>query len=321
MKYKYLFYKIIRKLVSYIYRPKYNQQKINNSPDLISEKIIELLVSDKPVMIARYGSTELSAIVNYLGVNRKINNYIYNYLVGKTPQWWWSENIIQQMKNWSGFFPANHINIEKFCKLMIKDSSEVDILASWLKDEKYLENELKNAEYVKGIYIEPFWASVPWTKFLLGKKVLVVHPFAKQIEEQYKKRHVLFNNPDILPEFHLITLEAVQSLGGNCEDFNDWFDALNYMKTKIDNIDYDICLIGCGAYGFPLAAHVKRQGKKAIHLGGVLQLLFGIKGKRWMDPDYNSQHDYTQLMNQNWEFPYEKLKPKNANEVEGSCYW
>ena len=26
--------------------------------------------------------------------------------------------------------------------------------------------------------------------------------------------------------------------------------------------------LGCGAYGFPLAAHVKRMGKKAIHMGG-----------------------------------------------------
>lgn len=49
------------------------------------------------------------------------------------------------------------------------------------------------------------------------------------------------------------------------------------MKDEIDKQDYDIALIGCGAYGFPLAAHIKRSGKKAIHLGGALQLLFGIK--------------------------------------------
>lgn len=49
------------------------------------------------------------------------------------------------------------------------------------------------------------------------------------------------------------------------------------MKDEIDKRDYDIALIGCGAYGFPLAAHIKRSGKKAVHLGGALQLLFGIK--------------------------------------------
>ena len=58
------------------------------------------------------------------------------------------------------------------------------------------------------------------------------------------------------------------------------------MKAQIDKEDFDICLIGAGAYGFPLAAYVKRKGKKAVHLGGALQLLFGIKGSRWEDPNH-----------------------------------
>ena len=73
-----------------------------------------------------------------------------------------------------------------------------------------------------------------------------------------------------MPDFDLITIKAVQSLGGG-EQFQSWFDALDWMKAEIDKHDYDICLIGCGAYGFPLAAHVKRLGKKAFHLGGALQ--------------------------------------------------
>lgn len=85
-------------------------------------------------------------------------------------------------------------------------------------------------------------------------------------------------------------IRAVQSLGGNSQ-FKDWFEALEYMKTEIDKVDYDICLIGAGAYGFPLAAHVKRQGKQGVHLGGALQLLFGIKGKRWEMANYDSLWD------------------------------
>jgi hypothetical protein len=53
------------------------------------------------------------------------------------------------------------------------------------------------------------------------------------------------------------------------------------MKAVIDGKDFDVAIIGCGAYGFPLAAHLKRLGKKAIYMGGATQLLFGIKGKRW----------------------------------------
>ena len=94
-----------------------------------------------------------------------------------------------------------------------------------------------------------------------------------------------------------MVLKAVQTAGGNQTEFKDWFEALEYMEQEIDKIDYDIVLLGCGAYGFPLAAHCKRMGKQAIHLGGVLQLLFGIKGKRWETvSEYQDQFPYTQTL-------------------------
>lgn len=34
----------------------------------------------------------------------------------------------------------------------------------------------------------------------------------------------------------------------------------------MDAYDYDVAIIGCGAYGMHLAAHAKRKGKIAIHL-------------------------------------------------------
>lgn len=47
------------------------------------------------------------------------------------------------------------------------------------------------------------------------EKVVVVHPFAELIEKQYKeKKLMLFENKDVLPEFDLRTVKAVQSLGG-----------------------------------------------------------------------------------------------------------
>jgi hypothetical protein len=99
------------------------------------------------------------------------------------------------------------------------------------------------------------------------------------------------------------------------------------MKSEINKADFDICLIGCGAYGFPLAAHVKRMGKKAFHIGGSLQLLFGIKGKRWEvnDPHYELGNDniidYYSLPNEYWVRPLEEEKPANHSKVEDSCYW
>ena len=81
-----------------------------------------------------------------------------------------------------------------------------------------------------------------------------------------------------------------------------------------------ICLIGAGAYGLPLAAHVKRMGKKGIHLGGTVQLLFGIKGKRW-ENNYHKVYDYTTLFNEEWVRPNKLEVPQNAQSVEEACYW
>lgn len=86
------------------------------------------------------------------------------------------------------------------------------------------------------------------------------------------------------------------------------------MKHKIDSINYDICLIGCGAYGFPLAAYIKRQGKQAIHVGGALQLLFGIKGRRWDEMYQNVYNEY-------WVRPSKNETPQTSGNVEGGCYW
>ena len=88
------------------------------------------------------------------------------------------------------------------------------------------------------------------------------------------------------------------------------------MKNQILKKDFDIALIGCGAYGFPLAAHVKRIGKQAIHLGGSLQILFGIKGKRW-----DNHPVISKLYNEHWIRPRVEDKPNKAHLVEDACYW
>lgn len=303
------------------------QPAYEQNPDVISRIIYEKLTDDKPCMIARFGSTELNTLVNYIGVKQQERN-IWKYIKGEALPWWWNKNIINQMQQWSGFFPPTIEKTELFCQLMMEDMKEVDVLGSWQGNEVYFEKELISTKKVWFIFLDPFWAKTPWTKALAGKKVLVIHPFAELIEEQYyTKRTKLFNNSDILPLFELKTIKAVQSLGGEDNGFSDWFEALDSMKKQIDKSDFDICLLGCGAYGFPLAAYIKSIEKKAFHIGGSLQLMFGITGKRWEDPDYGKgakkicpQLNYPSLINENWIRPTQ-MKTKYSNNVEDGCYW
>ena len=90
------------------------------------------------------------------------------------------------------------------------------------------------------------------------------------------------------------------------------------MYNEAMKMDFDIAIIGCGAYGMPLAAKLKQAGKQAIHLGGATQLLFGIKGKRWVE---NYPSKIATLFNDAWVYPDEIEVPQAAKVVEGGCYW
>ena len=290
--------------------------KMFSNKDYSNELIYNYLQNDRPCMIGRFGSSEMQCLLNYKGVKDNHRNWI-SYTRGQSLKWWWEPKAIKQLQVWSGFFPSTVSDTEKFCELMISDIPEVDILGSWLKEESFFEGYLQNAKRVVLEDLEPFFSRRPWTRALEGKKVLVVHPFADTIESQYVKKDYLFDN-GLLPEFKLLTIKAVQSIAGEKTGFKNWFDALDHMKEQVDKKDFDICIIGCGAYGFPLAAHVKRMGKKGFHLAGATQLLFGIKGKRWEE---FVVWPYKNLFNEFWVRPGEKEKPANAKLVEDSCYW
>lgn len=309
----------LRNLYSKINPPKdslfLSPLKIDKTDQAASDYIKDLLNSEKPIMIARFGSTELSCMVDYIHSTTK---YKYTkYIKSKITSNGFREQTITNAYTWSGIFPANIEILSRFSELMIQETSNVDVLGSWLEEESYLKDRLINTVVVKLTDIEPYYHDNPWSSALYGKKVLVIHPFAKTIESQYKKRELLFKNPDILPKFELQVLKAVQTLSAEeGESYNDWFEALDSMKNKIDKIDFDIAIIGCGAYGFPLASYIKSIGKKAIHMGGATQILFGIKGRRWEEVPF-----FQNLINDHWVRPSTEETPSKANLVENSCYW
>ena len=320
MNYYYLILKIFKNIYLIIFPIKRKPFILNiNDADKASEKIYSLLNSNEPCMIARFGATESNVLKNYIGVKSN-HRSILNFIRGKSAPWWWNKNILRNFKVWSGFFPIDTLLVEKYCKLVLSDVPEVNILGTWKADENLCEDELQNTVKIDFEYLEPFFSNNPWTKALEGKKVLVIHPFQNSIESQYKKHKLLFKN-NLLPKFELKTIKAVQTVANEKSEFENWFEALDFMKNQMNKIDYDIALIGCGAYGFNLAAHAKRMGKKGFHLGGVLQMLFGIIGKRWESPNqFNGL--YLKLFNEHWARPVKEERPKQAHLIENNVsYW
>jgi hypothetical protein len=93
------------------------------------------------------------------------------------------------------------------------------------------------------------------------------------------------------------------------------------MRSEIEMTDFDIALIGAGAYGLPLAACVKQLGKKAIHMGGVTQILFGIIGRRWERPIPGGYPPLNRFFNDNWTRPLPQETPSGFEGIDGGAYW
>lgn len=275
--------------------------------DAGNEYLKEAISSGRPFMFGRYGSNELRIAYHAEMLKKDITNSI-------------DCDSLRGSCEHSGFFPEEQEYMYRFNELMKDAAAQCDLYGTFrmILEDYYIKHFMKRNVKLTHLNMMDFWRyEVPFTSALKGKKVLVVHPLANQIAHQYEKREKLFSNPNILPEFELSTIQAVQTIAGERDPrFKDWFEALDYMTSEVKKVNFDIALLGCGAYGMPLAARIKQMGKQVIYMGGVLQMLFGIRGKRWDD-----EPKAAALYNEAWESPDPNQRPKNASTVEGGCYW
>ena len=229
------------------------------------------------------------------------------------------QSFIDKLRRHAGVFPPTKENFENFCSIYLDAAREIDLLG--LMESPY-EKHLVESHIPKGLRcglgsLEPYLNAVPWSRSLKGLRVLVVHAFADSIARQYREnRGHLFSDPQVLPEFELQCLKAPQTMLGETAGFSCWSEALADLKSRVDAIDFDVAIIGCGAYGLPLGAHIKQRGKVAIHFGGAVQLLFGISGQRWRD-----KPEFRAIMRNTWISPSESERPPGWEKIEEGCYW
>jgi len=301
---KYLSWSRIKKQEK-LYQQKIGRYIINDAKanDIIFQKIID----NKPCFITRFGSSELATLI-YYKLERIINPEKNK----------WNAHHQHILCDVSGFFPFTEKAMDRFAETYLSFIHNIDTLGVWNVGEDKITAHFNNKiQLINLPSIEPYYFDPPWSRALAGKKVLVVHPFANSIKEQFAKRELLFPGTNVLPPFELITIQAVQSVANNTDGFTDWFSALDFMCDEVAKQDFDVAIIGAGAYGMPLGNFIKMKlGKVAIHMGGATQILFGIKGKRWNDfPKVKA------LFNENWINPSAEERPVGAEKVEGGSYW
>lgn len=284
----------------------------------IKKAIQQCLKENKGLLVGRFGTIELECL-----------------LVGKEIR---PEQITILERN-AGIFPTTPTSISLWQEEYTKAVQQSDFLATgWYAplekaEERLLQRFRWEGYPVKLRCLEPYYVDpcYRWTSELEGQDVCVVSSFADSMEKQvkenrekiWKENHVDSLLPP-LTRWHFIKTGYSPILAqGRATwmdaldtDVSSWHEAVDKLEANILATGAKVVLLGCGGLAMVLGQRLKAKGKICIVMGGAIQVLFGIRGKRWEHHSIISH-----FWNDAWSWPSLDETPAGANEVEGACYW
>jgi hypothetical protein len=224
----------------------------------------------------------------------------------------------------AGVFPVREDIYRRWASVYREAVRELDFVAQWQPngtfleayEQAFLDRDLPNAVRGSFVGLEPVGAA--WLQPLAALKWLVVSSFCETIKCQLPKLPLLNVFQGVEPD--LLAQAARSCRFVPCPQLpymvppvhRDWFHGLEDLQTSMERETFHIAIIGAGAWSLPLAAHAKRLGKIGLHLGGTLNLLFGIRGGRF---------DNRGLYNEHWIRPQGLERPANVFLLEAGAYW
>ena len=278
-----------------------------------NQHIISLLNANQPFTIVRLGiGAETFTTFNLSAHNQLPDNNTLQVLTRNAGiHHNFNENLIKAFAN------AYYKAIINANALAVFNNTIIDSIQNHYADEAKL-------PCIHNRALEPFYALseniIPWTHHLKDKKVLIINAFAKSMEKQHQNNFQLFNDKKLwLDQQQLIFYTSFQCVAGN-KPHENWVETFSKMCNDISQIEFDIALLGCGGFGLPLCDFIKSNlNKSAIYIGGGIQLLFGIMGKRWENNPFWVNH--VQKYQTKFVRPSGEEQCKNNQAIENSCYW
>jgi hypothetical protein len=228
----------------------------------------------------------------------------------------------------AGIFPYEIV--KEWSLQSIKATQASDVLATgWYEPLKVAEQNALSEWKCKAIQVplrslEPYYVSLEerWTNLMKGEAVSVISCFTETMKSQISRLDLVWPS-GMLPSD--IRWNWVQTGHPPCvaRGSNEWpshvknsLEAVDWIVSEVVRQGSRFALIGCGGIGMPVALKLKERGVICIVLGGAIQVLFGIKGRRW-----ETHSIISKFWNSSWVFPLEEETPGNAKTIEGGCYW
>lgn len=291
------------------------------TPNSIAEgalKICNTISTSNPFFIGRNGTIEVEVLYFWL-VYRAENPYPYPFTLKK------------QLERNAGVFPATEESVDRWCEAYMKALGFLNGgAAGWYQPIVKKEMAILNGFARKDSFhtplrsLEPYYMPVGqrWTERLRGRKVCIVSSFTDTIQKQIEKPIWTGDKEGLLSgiKWSFVRTGYAPSIAqGRAEwptECSIWDLAVAHVTKEVAATGADIALIGCGGLGMVIAGKLREQGVSSFVLGGAIQVLFGIKGKRWVNHDVISR-----FWNDAWVWPSENEVPGAAAAIEGGCYW
>jgi hypothetical protein len=231
--------------------------------------------------------------------------------------------------NQEGIFPATRDFYLEFNRFYMNHVKNLNCLGLFYQPAS-MEMELIRYYRLKNKFIY-FVSQEPgrtdegcYLPYFRDKKVLLICPFANLLKnratrEIFEGVWSKFGKKWFYPQ----SIDAIEFPYGFTKDtqqkYSTVMDLFGSIMEQVVQNDFDVALIAAGGLSIPIASSIKNMGKVAIDLGGHLQIVFGVVGKRWRQ--WNDMRE--NYFNEYWIDMPARYKPKESDLVDmpDAGYW
>jgi len=280
------------------------------------DDLLAKLLSSEPVFISRIGGSDTAAVIDYLRVKGASSKDISEHVDrnGSVEVYFnYCEELIRAYESSATLLLCNRPLLSLYFRSVVNPALYKEDFENKEYYRSFMEHLLAKIttlqcypyQVVEKVVFDEYTLFRAFSTALAGKTVLVVSPFSTSIDANFHRRHSFFKKQYTYPEFNLILANTPITYSGLPTDLYpdvDWFSTTESLRRDLSKIEFDIALLSCGSYAMPLGVHIERNlRRKAIYVGGILQLFFGIMGAR-----YNNKFFLDQINSENFIYPLER---------------
>lgn len=235
------------------------------------------------------------------------------------------------LKNNAGIRICNQVQAQEFSDIHLNSFQQAKLVTAWApwdgvygitQDAHKVIGDIMIKNRAGGVHarvldVYHYIHRQPWTHALRGQRILVISTFADSIREKIGIREKIYG-VDLFPDCEFVFVRPPQTQASNpsrafTEELYDFTKDIEAVRDA-----FDVALVACGGYGNLICSNIYDMGKSCILVGGVLQMYFGIYGKRWMK---DNKDVLTMYLNEHWSRPQASERPKAFENIEGGCYF